>query len=81
MSNQTSEIEDQDLWPADRLERAQAEIAAEVKRRADAAAAQQQAQLTPEQKELAAMKQYGKQDAIESRKQILAEFGFDPGWR
>jgi hypothetical protein len=81
MSNQTSEIEDQDLWPDARLAQAELEIAAEIKRRADAAAAQQQATQTLEEREAIAMKQFGKQDPIEARKQILKEFGFDPGWR
>jgi hypothetical protein len=80
----TNEIEDQDLWPTERLDRAEVEIAEEKKRRAAAAAAQQQATLTAEQREVASMKEFGKADAdetLKTRRKLLAEFGFDVGWR
>jgi hypothetical protein len=76
-----SEIEDRDIWPDDRLARAELEIAEEKKRRADAAAASKMAELTAEQKEANSMKQLGDMQAVEARRQILKEFGFDPGWR
>jgi hypothetical protein len=37
--------------------------------------------LTLEQKEAASMRDLGGMQGVEGRKKILAEFGFDPGWR
>jgi hypothetical protein len=81
MSDQPNELEDESLWPTDRLVRAEAEIAAEKERRAAAQAADKQASLTPEQREAAEMKKLGETSAVEGRRKVLAEFGFDPGWR
>jgi hypothetical protein len=80
---QTSEVQDETIWPNERLDRAEAEIAAEKERRAAAQAAQKAAALTPEEREANSMRAYGKLDAsdVETRKKLLAEIGFNPGWR
>jgi hypothetical protein len=77
----TSELEDQAVWPAERLEQAQKEIASEQARRAAAEAADKAATLTLEQREAASMRDLGGMQGVGGRKKILAEFGFDPGWR
>ena len=76
-----SEVEDRDLWPKDRIVRGIDELTGELKRREAEEAASKAAELTPEQKESASMKQFGQADAVEARRKILKEFGFDPGWR
>jgi hypothetical protein len=82
MSDQTtSELDDQELWPGDRLDRAEVEIAAQKAKRAAKEQADKQAVLTAEQREAAAMKELGSLEAVNGRRKVLAEFGFDPGWR
>jgi hypothetical protein len=81
MTNQTSEIEDQDLWPDARLAQAEVEIAAEKKRRADAAAASKAAELSPAEREAKAMRELGEMDAVEARRKLKQLYGFDPAWR
>ena len=78
---QTSEVQDETIWPNERLDRAEAEIAAEKERRAAAQAAQKAAALTPEEREQQSMKKLGDMQAVDGRRQVLKEHGFDPGWR
>jgi hypothetical protein len=80
MTTNDSELRDEALWPSDRLERAQVEIAEEQARRAAAEAASRAASLTAEQKEAASMRELGGMRGIDARKKILSEHGFDPGW-
>jgi hypothetical protein len=77
----TSELEDEDVWPTDRLVRAEAEIAAEKQRRAAAQEADKVAVLSPQERERLNMKKLGDMQAVDGRRKILAEFGFDPAWR
>jgi hypothetical protein len=78
MSN--NELEDQTLWPDERIAQAEKELAAEKARRAAAEAADKAAALTLEQREAASMRDLGGMQGVEGRRKILAEFGFDPGW-
>jgi hypothetical protein len=88
MSELTDGIDNPEIWDAARiarakveLEQAQVEIAAEEAKRAAAQAADKAATLTPEQREAAEMRGLGETSAVDGRRKVLAEFGFDPGWR
>lgn len=80
MSEQ-SEVQDETVWPDERIARAEAELAAEKQRRAAAKDAAKVAELTPEEREHISMQKLGQKQAVDGRREILAEFGFDPGWR
>ena len=80
MSTNDSELRDESLWPADRLERAQVEIAEEQARRAAAEAADKAAALSAEEREQQSMKAFGALQGVEGRRQVLEKYGFDPGW-
>jgi hypothetical protein len=80
----TNEIEDETLWPDARLAQARAEVDAEEARRAAVRAESKQASLTPQERELQSMREYGKADADETlkvRRRLMTELGFDVGWK
>jgi hypothetical protein len=80
MAVSNNELEDQTLWPDERIAQAQAELEAEKARRAAAEAADKQATLTPEEREKQSMRAFGALQGIEGRRQVLEKYGFDPGW-
>jgi hypothetical protein len=84
MTELTAGIENEQDWPAERIERAKAElaaanaaIAAEEQRRAAAKAPT----LTPAERESRAMRELGEMDAVEARRKLKQLYGFDPAWR
>jgi hypothetical protein len=76
----TTELEDEAMWPDERIAAAKAEILAEEQRRAAAKAAAEAASLSAEAREKIEMARLAEMSGQEGRKEVLKKFGFDPGW-
>jgi hypothetical protein len=54
---------------------------AEEERRDAIETADKAAVLSPEEREKEAMRKFGDMQAVDGRRAVFKEFGFDPGWR
>jgi hypothetical protein len=78
------EIEDQDLWPDNRLELLKAEVAAEEKRRAQVRSEAERQRIAADadlqaQANEAERKRLGKLSQEEYRREMVAKYGFSGG--